>query len=56
MIEGTLRGLPVYVYGWQHGRVLEVVTVFGHGVSRDQLVRLALKQDRRLTHPTFGDA
>jgi hypothetical protein len=56
MIEGTLRGLPVYVYGWQRGRVLEVVTLFGPHASKARLMALARKQDMRLTHPTFGDA
>lgn len=56
MVEGTLRGLPVYVYGWQRGRVLDVVTLFGPHVSKARLMALARKQDTRLTHPTFGDA
>jgi hypothetical protein len=56
MIEGTLRGLPVYVYGWQRGRVLEVVTMFGPHASKARLMALARRQDMRLTHPTFGDA
>jgi hypothetical protein len=56
MIEGRLRGLPVYVYGWQRGRVLDVVTLFGPHVSKARLMALAKKQDTRLIHPTFGDA
>lgn len=46
----------MYVYGWQRGRVLEVVTLFGTHVSSARLMALARTQDMRLTHPTFGPA
>lgn len=54
MIAGSVKTLPLYAYGWQHGTALEVVAIFGRHVSVPQLMALARKQDDRLTHPTFG--
>jgi hypothetical protein len=56
MMHGTVQGAPLLLYGWQHGRVLDVITVFGDRTSQARLMKLAQRQDHRLTHPTFGDA
>jgi hypothetical protein len=56
MMHGAVQGAPLLLYGWQHGRVLDVITVFGDRTSQARLMKLARRQDRRLTHPTFGDA
>jgi hypothetical protein len=56
MMHGTVQGAPLLLYGWQRGRVLDVITVFGDRTSQARLMKLARRQDHRLTHPTFGDA
>lgn len=54
MLAGTVNGVRLYMYGWQRGSVLEDVGVFGRHISVARLMRLARRQDLRLTHPTFG--
>jgi hypothetical protein len=50
VMAGTLQGLPAYMYGWQHGAVLESVVIFGHHLTPAGLMVLAQKQDALLVN------